>query len=45
MQPITWSKAAIESRIVLMDENGDELKLNAGKTFIAINYPGEATFE
>lgn len=45
VQPITWSKDAIESRIKLFDADGNELKLNAGKSYIAINYPGQATFE
>lgn len=45
VQPITWTKDAIESRIKLFDADGNELKLNAGKSYIAINYPGDATFE
>lgn len=45
MQKITWSKADEQSRLMLYDENGNELVINRGKSYIAINYIGEATFE
>jgi hypothetical protein len=45
MQKITWSKASESDRIMLYDENGNELVLNRGKIYIAVNYIGEATFE
>lgn len=45
VQKITWSKDSIESRIMLFDEDGNELRINAGKSYIGINYVGEATFE
>lgn len=45
MQKITWSKASESSRLMLYDEDGNELVLNRGKSYIAVNYIGEATFE
>lgn len=45
MQKITWSKEDEESRLMLYDEEGNELVLNRGKSYIAVNYIGEATFE
>lgn len=45
VQKIHWSKDGIESRIVFYDENGEELMLNCGKTYIAINFLGKTTFE
>lgn len=45
MQKITWSKASESARLMLYDEDGNELVLNRGKSYIAVNYIGEATFE
>lgn len=45
MQKITWSKSSESSRLMLYDEDGNELVLNRGKSYIAVNYIGEATFE
>ena len=45
VQKITWSKASESSRLMLYDENGNELVMNRGKSYIAVNYIGEATFE
>ena len=45
MQKITWSKDSESSRLMLYDEDGNELVLNRGKSYIAVNYIGEATFE
>ena len=45
MQKITWSKQNESSRLMLYDEDGNELVLNRGKSYIAVNYIGEATFE
>lgn len=44
-QKITWSKADTESRILLFDEDGKELKINAGKSYIGISYPDKLTIE
>lgn len=44
-QKITWSKDSIESRILLFDENGKELTMNAGKSYIGISYAGKFTLE
>lgn len=43
-QKITWSKAGIEERILLFDEKGNELTINAGKSYIGISYPNKITF-
>ena len=45
MQEIKWSKKNESSRLMLYDEDGNELVLNRGKIYIAVNYIGEATFE
>lgn len=45
MQKIKWSKKNESSRLMLYDEDGNELVLNRGKIYIAVNYIGEATFE
>lgn len=45
MQKIKWSKAGVSDRLMLYDENGKELVLNRGKSYIAVNYIGKATFE
>ena len=45
MQKITWSKKSESSRLMLYDQDGNELVLNRGKSYIAVNYIGEATFE
>lgn len=45
IQKIKWSKASESDRLMLYDENGNELVLNRGKSYIAVNYIGEATFE
>lgn len=45
VQKIAWAKTGIETRILLFDEDGKELKINAGKSYIGINYVGETTFE
>lgn len=45
IQNITWSKASEEDPILLFDENGNELTINRGKSYFAINYIGEAKFE
>lgn len=45
MQKITWSKASEEAPLKLFNENGKELTINRGKSYFAINYIGEATFE
>ena len=45
VQKIKWTKAGIESRILLFDENGNELTINAGKSYIGISYFDRVTFE
>lgn len=45
MQKIKWFKKSESSRLMLYDEDGNELILNRGKTYIAVNYIGDARFE
>lgn len=45
VQKIHWSKADEESYLKFYDENGEELVINRGKSYIAINYKKKATFE
>lgn len=45
VQKITWSKAGVESRIMLYDESGKELVINAGKSYIGISYIGKTTLQ
>lgn len=40
-QPITWSKADAYSPLKFFDENGGEVQINRGKTYIAMTYPGD----
>ena len=44
MMKIRWEKEDEYARIRFYDESGRELKINTGKTFIAINYPGSTYF-
>ena len=45
VKKIKWSKKSESSRLMLYDEDGNELVLNRGKSYIGVNYIGEATFE
>ena len=45
VQKIKWSKESEQDRLMLYDENGNELVMNRGKIYIGINYVGQATFE
>lgn len=46
VQKISWEKAKDEkSPLKFYDENGKEIKLNRGKTYIAVNYANQTTFE
>ena len=45
VQKISWSKADEASSLKFFDENGEELSINRGKTYIAFNYSGQATFK
>lgn len=42
IQKITWSKLDVEDSFTLFDENGDELYINTGKSYIAI---GEISYD
>lgn len=45
VQKIHWSKADEKSYLKFYDENGEELVINRGKSYIAINNANKATFE
>ncbi len=47
VQKIHWSKDENneKSRLRFYDENGEELKINRGKSYIALNYRSQATFQ
>ena len=52
MQKIHWAKNGSEdgstsewARLMLYDENGEEISINRGKTYIAINYVGQTTLQ
>ncbi len=47
MQKITWEKLENneQSRMHFYDMNGNELKINRGKSYIAVNYKNQATFQ
>lgn len=45
VQKIKWSKKSEQSRLMLYDEEGNDLVLNRGKSYIAVNYIGDATFK
>ncbi len=42
--PITWTKAEREDRITLYDEDGEELVINTGKTYMAYCEEGNLSF-
>lgn len=46
VQKIHWSKEENNERAYLQifDEAGNEIRVNRGKSYIAVNYPGQATF-
>ena len=43
VQSITWEKTGEYDYLKFYDNSGKELKLNRGKTYIALNYPGYVT--
>lgn len=47
VQKIHWSKEDGNewSDLKFYDESGNEIKINRGKSYIAINYPGQSTFQ
>ena len=45
VQKINWSKESETAYIKLFDEEGNEIAINRGKSYIAMNYKGQATFE
>ncbi len=47
VQKISWEKdgGKESSRLKFYDENGNELKINRGKSYIAVNYADRVTFQ
>ena len=47
MQKIHWSKEANNENSYLRfyDESGKEIKVNRGKSYIAVNYKGQSEFQ
>lgn len=45
VQKINWSKDSEDGRLRFFDENGEELSINRGKSYIAVNYANQTTFE
>jgi len=43
--PITWSKESDEDPIRFFDKNGNELTVNAGKSYIGFIESGEINLE
>lgn len=43
VQSITWEKTGEYDYLKFYDNSGKELKINRGKTYIALNYPGYVT--
>ena len=42
VQPIAWERT---DRLRFFDEDGEELRINRGKSYVAITYPGSTTFD
>lgn len=45
VQKIHWSKENEKAYLKFYNENGEELVVNRGKSYIAMNYPNQTTFE
>lgn len=45
VQKIAWSKESEDARLRFFDESGEELSINRGKSYIAVNYADKTTFE
>lgn len=45
VQNIRWSQNTEDSYLTFYDENGNELKINRGKSYIAYTYAGKTTIE
>ena len=44
MQKIRWSKSSEGAYLRFFDESGNEIRLNRGKSYIAVNYANRATY-
>ena len=45
VQRIRWSQSSESSCLKFYDENGNELEINRGKSYIAYTYSGRTTIE
>lgn len=47
LQKIHWKKDGTDEKAPLkfFDDNGQEIKINRGKSYIAVNYPSQAVFQ
>jgi hypothetical protein len=47
VQEITWERegGTYRGRLLFFDDNGDELRVNRGKSYIGVNHPGGVSFE
>lgn len=45
IKKIYWTKASESEKLLFFDENGNELTINRGKSYIAITTKGKTTFE
>lgn len=45
VQKISWSKEDEASRLEFFDQNGEELSINRGKSYIAFNYHDQISFK
>ncbi len=44
MQKIRWSKGSESAYLRFFDESGNEIQINRGKSYIAVNYANRATY-
>ena len=45
IQKIHWKKDDVNSRLKFYNEEGKEIKINKGKTYITLNFPEQTNFE
>ena len=45
IQEITWSKCSESDYLKFYDQNGEEISINRGKSYIAFNYANSSTFK
>jgi hypothetical protein len=47
VQEITWARddGSYRGRLRFFDSNGEEIRVNRGKSYIGVNHPGGVTFQ